>query len=846
MSIIESLLEKILPDPNARELKRLGKIVQKIEDLEPVMEKLGERDFAEKVARWREAVAKAELPSGGENPFLEEILPEALALAREAAKRSLGLRAFPVQLIGALTLFEGKIAEMKTGEGKTLVGFLAGFLRALEGKGVQIVTVNEYLALRDATEAAPFFQLLGMTVGVLRHGQQVPEKQAAYAADLTFGTNNELGFDFLRDNMALQPEDLCQRGQHFAIVDEVDSILIDEARTPLIISAPAEEPTSKYLEFARQVRGLEKGKHFELDEKARAVTFTEEGIAEMERRLGVENIFTEKGWEEVHHLENALKATALFQRDRDYLVQNGEVVIVDAFTGRLMPGRRFADGLHQALEAKEGVEIHRESRTLATITFQHLFRGYKYLAGMTGTAKTEEEEFAKIYRLAVLEIPPNRQLARVDLSDKIFATEEGKFRAVAKEIRERNERGQPVLAGTVSVEKSELLSEFLKREGIRHEVLNAKNHEREAEIIANAGKLGAVTIATNMAGRGTDIKLGGAERTEEDLAAVEKAGGLHILGTERHESRRIDNQLRGRAGRQGERGSSQFFVSLDDDLMRIFGGGRVQALMGKMDFPEDEPMESKLLSKALESAQKRVEGRNFDMRKHLFEFDSVTNKHRERIYAIRRELLEGGEEELEERAGEIAKIPLPSREGSASSPSTESSVPDSSSFQLPTPLIQAALLRPLDQLWMRHLDALASLRENTSLQAFGQRDPLLVFKKEAFELFKNLLAQIADAQEKSLRALQEAAERGELLPERRPAMRENTKEILAAGQELGVARELEDREAELVQRAEGTAIRVSADGEEEALTSAEEFRGVGRNDPCPCGSGKKFKKCCGR
>ncbi len=664
-------LEKIFGDPNKKILEELQPIVQKINELEPKFESFSIDRLREMTTTFRERLNK------GEDP--DDLLPEAFAVVREAAKRTLGQRHFDVQLIGGIVLHRGQIAEMKTGEGKTLTATLPVYLNALTGKGVHVVTVNDYLAKRDTVWMGQIYHALGLSVGCIQHEaaflydptyraetndklqitndkldkerdtlgsfKVVQEflrpvsRKEAYAADILYGTNNEFGFDYLRDNMVTDIDKMVQREMNYAIIDEIDSILIDEARTPLIISAPAEESAELYYKFADLVKRLKENEDYNIDEKMRAATLTEAGIAKMEKWLGVENIYTAGGITIVHHIEQALRAETLFKRDRDYVVRDGEVIIVDEFTGRLMFGRRYSEGLHQAIEAKEGVRVREESRTLATITFQNLFRMYKKLAGMTGTALTEAEEFSKIYNLEVVAIPTNKPMIRQDLPDRIYKTEAEKFKAVVSEIKERHERGQPVLVGTISIEKNEILSTLLEREGIPHQVLNAKHHEREAEIIAQAGRLGAVTVATNMAGRGVDIILGGNPPTREEAEKVKALGGLHIIGTERHEARRIDNQLRGRSGRQGDPGSSQFYISLEDDLMRIFGGERLKNLMTALKVPEGMPIENRMVSKSIESAQRRVEGHNFDIRKHLLEYDDVLNKHREVIYKKRREIL---------------------------------------------------------------------------------------------------------------------------------------------------------------------------------------------------------------
>ncbi|MBI5733324.1 MAG: preprotein translocase subunit SecA [Candidatus Kerfeldbacteria bacterium] len=658
-----SFLAKLFGDPNARVINQLRPLVEEINEWEPKIASLTDEQLAGQTNLFRQRLAAEET--------LDSLLPEVFATVREAAKRTLGQRHFDVQLIGGAVLHRGQIAEMKTGEGKTLTATAAVYLNALQGRGVHVVTVNDYLARRDMIWMGKVYWSLGLSVGCINHEvayvydpsftdddvsftnlRPVPRREA-YEADITYGTNNEFGFDYLRDNMVWRQADMVQRSLHFAIVDEVDSILIDEARTPLIISAPAEEAVDRYYQIARFVDTLQENTDYNVDEKMRASTITEDGINKAERWLGVKNLYAEGGYDTVHLLEQALKAKALFKKDRDYVVRDGEVVIVDEFTGRLMPGRRYSEGLHQSIEAKENVKIQRESLTLATITFQNYFRLYSKLAGMTGTAATEAEEFHKIYNLEVVSIPTNRPMIRQNLADRVYKSEMGKYQAVVNEIKQRHEAGQPVLVGTISIERNEVLSELLKREGVPHEVLNAKHHEREAAIIAQAGRQGAVTIATNMAGRGVDIILGGSEPAAAEAELVRALGGLHVLGTERHEARRIDNQLRGRSGRQGDPGSSQFYVSLEDDLMRIFGSDRVKGMMTKLGLPEDVPIENAIVSKSIESAQKKVEGNNFDIRKHLVEYDDVLNKQRETIYKRRREILYAEHEAAEKLQQEV-------------------------------------------------------------------------------------------------------------------------------------------------------------------------------------------------
>ncbi|MBI1984779.1 MAG: preprotein translocase subunit SecA [Candidatus Wildermuthbacteria bacterium] len=757
----------------------------------------------------------------------DSVLPLAFALVREAARRTLNQRHFDVQLVGGIALHQGKIAEMHTGEGKTLTATLPAFLNALSSKGVHIVTVNDYLAKRDAVWMGQIYYALGLSIGCIAHdasyiydpqyekeaslsseerdksrdtvgGFKIEEsflrpvsRKEAYAADITYGTNNEFGFDYLKDNMAPGTDFQVQRGYHYAIVDEVDSILIDEARTPLIISAPDEESSDWYREFARIIPKLKKDEDFQIDEKMRASTLTDQGITRIEEILGVKDIYQEKGLKYLHHLEQALKAESLFHRDKDYVVKNGEVIIVDEFTGRMLPGRRYSGGLHQALEAKEGVQVQPESLTLASITFQNYFRLYQKLSGMTGTAATSAEEFFKVYKLDVASIPTNKPLIRKDLPDRIYKTEKAKFNALVKEVKERHKIGQPVLIGTVSIRKNEELSLLLEREGIPHKVLNAKHHEQEGEIIAQAGKEGGVTVATYMAGRGVDIILGGNPQDSAQAERVKNAGGLHVIGTERHEARRIDNQLRGRSGRQGDPGSSQFFISLEDDIARIFGGDRIKGLMEKLNIPEDEVIESKIVSNAIESAQAKIEGFNFDARKHVLEYDDVLNKHREIIYRRRREVLEKSESgTLRSQILEIVKKLGNSEEEYLKK---EKEVGQENMKQAE----KAVFLRAIDSLWIDHLENMEYLRDSVRLRAYGQQDPLVEYKNEGRKLFQNLLENIDSFVAKSLMSVK-------LAP--------------AATSQGGTMA--------------GRPVQTSSK--------------VGRNDPCPCGSGKKFKKCHGK
>jgi preprotein translocase subunit SecA len=767
-------LKKIVGNSNEREIKRLLKTVEHINSLEPQMEALSDEELRAKTDEFKQRYANGE--------SLDDLLPEAFAVVREASKRVLGMRHFDVQLLGGIVLHQGRVAEMKTGEGKTLVATLPSYLNALAGQGVHVVTVNDYLARRDSEQMGQIHRFLGLTVGLNIANMDHAQKQQAYAADITYGTNNEFGFDYLRDNMVTSKEQMVQRSLHYAIVDEVDSILIDEARTPLIISGPAEKSTELYIRANLFVLGLREGEDndYTVDEKARAVNLTEQGTKKAERYFGIPNLFDPNYITINHHIQQALKAHALFKRDRDYVVQNDEVIIVDEFTGRLMIGRRYSDGLHQAIEAKEGVRIQNESKTLATITLQNYFRMYKKLSGMTGTGKTEEEELRSIYGMDVVVIPTNRPMIRKDLPDVIYKTERGKFRAVVEEIVRRHEKGQPVLVGTTSIEKSEMLSEMLKKRGIKHHVLNAKHHEREAEIVAEAGRKGAVTIATNMAGRGTDIIL---------KDGAQELGGLHIIGTERHESRRIDNQLRGRAGRQGDPGSSQFFLSLEDDLMRLFGAENIMNIMDRLGLEEDQPIENRLVSRAIESAQKRVEGNNFDIRKHVLRFDDVMNSQREVIYRQRREILERDNlrdvvigmvhdlldfmldtycnpellpEEWDLKGfieygehtflpqGRVKEEDLQGKEREEILAFMYEVVEDEYRKReellgdLIRELERMILLRAVDSKWMDHIDAMDHLRQGIHLRAYGQKDPLVEYRMEGYEMFEEMIHSIRE------------------------------------------------------------------------------------------------------
>ncbi|MGQ9631018.1 MAG: preprotein translocase subunit SecA [bacterium] len=847
-----SVIGKIFKGRNERELDKLRPIVDRINALEPEMERLSDGRLRAKTDEFRRRLADGET--------LDDILPEAFAAVREAAKRTIGQRHFDVQVMGAIVLHQGKIAEMKTGEGKTLAATMPLYLNALTGRGVHLVTVNDYLARRDRNWMGPIYELLGLTVGVITSDMPPYEHKKAYQCDITYGTNNEFGFDYLRDNIATSLEQRVQRGHYYAIVDEVDNVLIDEARTPLIISGPAEESTALYYTIDKMVRRWNRDVDYIVDEKMRTVAITEEGVAKAERFLGLENAYAPENAEIVHHINQAIKAHSLFERDVDYLVKDGQVIIVDEFTGRLMPGRRYSDGLHQALEAKERVPIKRENQTLATISFQNYFRMYEKLAGMTGTAATEAEEFWHIYKLDVIVIPTNKPMIRIDHPDVVYKTERAKFKAIVDEIASLHKRGQPVLVGTVSIEKSERLSKMLKDRRIPHSVLNAKYHEKEAQIIALAGQRGTVTIATNMAGRGTDIVLG---------EGVAELGGLHVIGTERHESRRIDNQLRGRSGRQGDPGSSRFYLSLEDDLMRLFGSDRIKSLMGRS-WDEDVPIEHKLITSAIETAQKRVEGQHFNARKNLLEFDDVMNKQREVIYGERRMILE--EDDLRDHVLEMIEDVL---DGGLELYINENVHPDDwdiESFrkwlanifygvdfremkvegrgrdartslrnQLLDDIVKNyenreraigrdimkrvekdVMLRIVDNRWRNHLEDLDHIKEGIGLRAYGQRDPLLEYKRESFELFSEMMETIKEEIVSTLFHLQIIVRREEAPAPARMVPAEQGRLITHRGE-----------------------LSTASRAQQGSKPTGRPHK-VGRNDPCPCGSGKKYKYCHGR
>ena len=891
-----SFWNKIVGVSTSRVMKNLQNKVDQINALEEEISQLSGDDLKKKTQYFKEKFSQ----DINEIEVLDQILPEAFAVMREAMKRVWGERHFDVQLIGGIVLHQGKIAEMKTGEGKTIVAALALYLNSLPGKGVHLVTVNDYLAKHQGEGMGEVYNFLGLSVGIIQSNQTTYKfvknvdykhysecdgsnlepcsRKEAYDCDIVYGTNNEFGFDYLRDNMAPALNYCSQRGLNFAIVDEVDSILIDEARTPLIISAPAAESTGLYQQFAGLVPKLKSEEDYLIDEKDRVVTLTDEGIGHVEKILG-QNIYQEGGINMVHHLEQALKAYTLFKKNKDYIVKEGEIVIVDEFTGRLMVGRRYSEGLHQAIEAKEGVEVKQESQTLATISFQNLFRIYTKLSGMTGTAATEAEEFYKIYKLDVVEIPTNKVVARIDSPDRIYKNEDAKFNAIIEDVKIRNEKGQPVLIGTVSVEKNEKLSRMLKKAGIKHELLNAKNHEREAKIIIKAGQKHGVTVATNMAGRGTDIKLG---------EGVTELGGLHVIGTERHESRRIDNQLRGRAGRQGDRGSSQFYVSMDDDLMRVFGGERLKRMMDTLGLPDDMPIENKMITKSIESAQKRVEGHNFDIRKHLVEYDDVMNKHREVIYRKRRRILEAEsalqednidikEEIIDILKEEISSILTLNVENSGKAkeeiqallPGTKienldieyldklvEQIYEAKEKKIGAGLMRnverALYLRTIDMLWIEHLTTMDELRTGIGLRGYGQRDPLVEYKKEAYDLFQSLLKQIEASIARSVLKVEVEIRQPIPQPKEVEVEEPNADKIGSFDEEERVIEKKEevfqDRDVTtVIKRREKTVydrmMQTSTNGATATVKTKEK---PGRNDPCPCGSGKKYKKCCGR
>ena len=840
------ILKRFLGDNNDKEVKRLRAKVDEINGFEEGLKNLSDSSLARCTDKFRDRLAEGET--------LDDILPEAFAVVREASRRILGMRHFDVQMMGGICLHEGKIAEMRTGEGKTLVATLPTYLNALTGKGVHIVTVNDYLAKRDSIEMGRLYNFLGLSVGLVRHDMDFPERKYAYSCDITFGTNNEFGFDYLRDNMVVDMKQMVQRELNYAIVDEVDSILVDEARTPLIISGPGTKPTETYVRMAKAVNVLQEGVDYTVDEKAKTVAPADTAIPKIEKALGIKNMYDPENMEMSHCFMAALRAKALMKRDRDYVVKDGEIIIVDEFTGRLMQGRRYSDGLHQAIEAKEGLEVQRESQTLASITFQNYFRMYNKLSGMTGTAKTEEDEFLKIYKLPVIVIPTNRPIARIDHPDVIYKTKRAKYKAVANDVEAIHHKGQPVLIGTTSITQSEELSRILSQRNIPHNVLNAKFHEQEAEIIADAGQKSAVTIATNMAGRGTDIKLG---------EGVPELGGLFIVGTERHESRRIDNQLRGRAGRQGDPGESRFYLSLEDDLLRLFGSDNIAHIMDRLGMGEDDPIEHKLITRSIENAQKKVEGRNFDMRKHVLEYDDVMNQQREVIYGERRKVLLGDNLRehilgmlggiIEAQMNQYANEKLYPEEWSLENLITDAEgiyapkgrmkleeLEDMSRDELQDFLTQVAeesytqreqlfgednmrelekiiMLRVVDNRWMEHLDRMDMLREGIGLLAYGQRQPLVEYKIRGHEMFNQMIASI-----------------------------QNDIASLIFRVNIITREQQEAMERENQQRMAAAKANHGDDFQENVKQPVKNGEKIGRNDPCPCGSGKKYKNCCGK
>jgi preprotein translocase subunit SecA len=824
-----SIFSGLFPDESKKLIKSLQPVADQVFSFEEELKSLGDEALKERSLMLKERLTKAVEGLRGEElkrterKVLDEALPEAFALVREASRRTLHMMHYRVQVIGGILLHRGHIAEMRTGEGKTLVATLPAYLNALTSRGVHVVTVNDYLSRRDAVWMGQVYDALGLSVAVINHqssymydsSAKVEEeedaerdqvgsykvlydflkscsRQEAYRADVTYGTNNEFGFDYLRDNIGYSADQIVQHTHHYAIVDEIDSILIDEARTPLIISAPAQESSSMYQRFAQIADTLVEGEDYTVDEKQRAIALSESGISKAEAALNVTNLYSLEGVRQVHHLETAVKAKALFLREREYVVKDGAVVIVDEFTGRMQPGRRWSDGLHQAIEAKEGVKIEQESRTLASITFQNYFRFYEKLAGMTGTAETSKEEFYKVYGLVVTPVPTHNPISRVDHEDLIFQTEKGKWQALTRKIKQLHEKGQPALIGTISIEKNEEISKYLERAGVPHAVLNAKNHEKEGEIIANAGARGAVTIATNMAGRGVDIKLGGPNATEAEKEEVLALGGLFVIGTERHEARRIDNQLRGRAGRQGDVGQTQFFVSLEDDLMRVFGSTNIKSMMGRFGIPEDEPIASRLVTRSLEGAQEKIEGFHFDTRKHTLQYDDVLNHQRTSIYSRRRRILFNDEGVVEEMFDELI----------AEKPEIADTIKQKEEKygkDAVHHVVRVMMLQIIDTLWMEHLDMMEHLRSSVNLRAYGQRDPLVEYKKEGLRAFKSLEATLKNELTLFIENLDG------FFAQQQAMQQQNFVPVIQAEKEDGGK--------------------------------------IGRNDPCPCGSGKKWKKC---
>ncbi len=859
-------IKRFLGDNNDKYIAEYRSVVDRINALEPKMQGLTDDKLVGMTRQFKERLAAGET--------LDDLLPEAFAVVREGSRRVLGMRHFDVQLIGGMCLHDGRIAEMRTGEGKTLVATLPVYLNALTGKGVHMVTVNDYLAKRDSEWMGRLYRFLGLSVGLIAHDMDFPERKFAYGCDVTFGTNNEFGFDYLRDNMVIDERQMVQRPLHYAIVDEVDSILIDEARTPLIISGPGQKSTDIYVKMAHAVATLKEGTDYKVDEKQKTISPADSAVPKIEKLIGVKNLYAPENIEYSHCFMAALRAKALMKRDRDYIVKDGEVVIVDEFTGRVMPGRRFSDGLHQAIEAKEGVKVQRESQTLATITFQNYFRMYDKLAGMTGTAKTEEDEFLKIYNLPVIVVPTNKPVRRVDYPDVIYKTKRAKYKAVGQAVSEIHAKGQPTLIGTTSITQSEELSDILKHLGIPHNVLNAKNHEKEAQIIADAGQKGAVTIATNMAGRGTDIKLG---------EGVAELGGLFIIGTERHESRRIDNQLRGRAGRQGDPGASRFFLSLEDDLLRLFASDRITKIMDKLGMEEDEPIEHKIITNSIEHAQKKVEARNFDIRKHVLEYDDVMNQQREVMYGERRKILMGEnlKDNILSMVNHIIKTEMDQYANEKLYPeewTLDGLIEDAEKIYAPQgklkkeelaemsrdglketlesvalegynqrellfgeenmrELEKVVMLRVVDSKWMEHLDHMDMLREGINLRAYGQRNPLAEYKIEALNMFEEMEGAIMD----QIASLMYHV--SIVTPEQQQAMQAEAQKRRAE-QEIAKQRgQLQDH-LRSAQASHGDEVSAAEAQKKAPLTA--DGKKVGRNDPCPCGSGKKYKNCCGK
>ena len=859
-------IKRFLGDNNDKYIAEYRSVVDRINALEPKMQGLTDDKLVGMTRQFKERLAAGET--------LDDLLPEAFAVVREGSRRVLGMRHFDVQLIGGMCLHDGRIAEMRTGEGKTLVATLPVYLNALTGKGVHMVTVNDYLAKRDSEWMGRLYRFLGLSVGLIAHDMDFPERKFAYGCDVTFGTNNEFGFDYLRDNMVIDERQMVQRPLHYAIVDEVDSILIDEARTPLIISGPGQKSTDIYVKMAHAVATLKEGTDYKVDEKQKTISPADSAVPKIAKLIGVKNLYAPENIEYSHCFMAALRAKALMKRDRDYIVKDGEVVIVDEFTGRVMPGRRFSDGLHQAIEAKEGVKVQRESQTLATITFQNYFRMYDKLAGMTGTAKTEEDEFLKIYNLPVIVVPTNKPVRRIDYPDVIYKTKRAKYKAVGQAVSEIHAKGQPTLIGTTSITQSEELSDILKHLGIPHNVLNAKNHEKEAQIIADAGQKGAVTIATNMAGRGTDIKLG---------EGVAELGGLFIIGTERHESRRIDNQLRGRAGRQGDPGASRFFLSLEDDLLRLFASDRITKIMDKLGMEEDEPIEHKIITNSIEHAQKKVEARNFDIRKHVLEYDDVMNQQREVMYGERRKILMGEnlKDNILSMVNHIIKTEMDQYANEKLYPeewTLDGLIEDAEKIYAPQgklkkeelaemsrdglketlesvalegynqrellfgeenmrELEKVVMLRVVDSKWMEHLDHMDMLREGINLRAYGQRNPLAEYKIEALNMFEEMEGAIMD----QIASLMYHV--SIVTPEQQQAMQAEAQKRRAE-QEIAKQRgQLQDH-LRSAQASHGDEVSAAEAQKKAPLTA--DGKKVGRNDPCPCGSGKKYKNCCGK